>query len=336
MKSRVFHEADVPPGALKGEKVAVLGYGIQGCAQACNLRDSGVDVLVGNRDDEYRQRAVDDGFGVFGLAEAVRRCSISILLLPDEVQPELFPRQVATGLAAGKGVVFAHGFALRYGLVAPPPEVDVLLLAPRMPGQYLRQRYLVGWGVPAFVSVEQDASGRGWTRLLGLAQALGITRCAAIEVSAAMETELDHFSEHFTYPVIFRTLEVAFEALTAAGYPAEAALMELHGSGEIGQVLLTAAQEGLFDMLDSHASPACLAGIAHHWESSPASEAELRLRIGNVLQQIQDGSFARHLLEQSAAGYPERKKWRHSRSSALARSEENLRKMLHDLRAGMN
>lgn len=328
MTKRVFYEADVPAGALQGEKVAVLGYGIQGRAQALNLRDSGIDVLVGNRDDEYRSKAVQDGFEVVDVAEAVERSTISILLLPDEVQPELFPHRIEPGLAAGDGIVFAHGFALRYGLVEPPPAVDVLLLAPRMPGQYLRQRYLEGWGVPAFVSVEQDASGRAQARLLGLAQALGITRCAAIEVSAAMETELDHFSEHFTYPVIFRTLEVAFEALTAAGYPPEAALMELHGSGEIGQVLLSAAQEGLFEMLDSHASPACQAGIAHHWQDSPVAEPDLRRRIGQVLEQIQDGSFARHLMEQQSQGYPERRQWRRSRSAALARAEKSLQKIL--------
>lgn len=328
MKTRVFYEEDVPVGALQGEKVAVLGYGIQGRAQGLTLRDSGVDVLVGNQDDDYRGKAVEDGFEAVDVAEAVERSTISILLLPDEVQPELFPHQIKPGLTAGDGLVFAHGFALRYGLVEPPPEADVLLLAPRMPGQYLRQRYLDGWGVPAFVSVEQDASGRAQTRLLGLAQALGITRCAAIEVSAAMETELDHFSEHFTYPVIFRTLEVAFEALTAAGYPPEAALMELHGSGEIGQVLLSAAQEGLFEMLDSHASPACRAGIAHHWEESPASEPVLRRRIGQVLEQIQNGSFARHLMGQQSQGYPERKKWRRSRSAALARAEKRLQTVL--------
>ncbi|MEE8585360.1 MAG: NAD(P)-binding domain-containing protein [Acidobacteriota bacterium] len=329
MRRRVFYDADVPSAALEGERVAVLGYGIQGRAQAWNLRDSGVPVLVGNREDEYRQRAVEEGFEVLDVAEAVQRATTSILLLPDEVQPEVFPRQVAPGLAAGDGLVFAHGFALRYELVEPPPEVDVLLLAPRMPGQYLRQRYLDGWGVPAFISVERDATGRGLTRLLGLAQALGVTRCAAIEVSAAMETELDHFSEHFTYPVIFRTLEVAFEALTAAGYPPEIALMELHGSGEIGQVLLAAAQEGLFEMLDSHASPACLAGIAHHWEDSPPPEPELRQRTEQILERIRDGSFARHLMEQKTREYPERKKWRRNRSAALARAEKNLHKMLH-------
>ena len=283
---------------------------------------------MGNRPDSYRDRALQDGFEVLGLAEAVRQATLSIFLLPDEVQPEIFSGRIQGELSPGAGLVFAHGFVLRYGLIEPPTDVDVLLLAPRMPGQYLRQRYLDGWGVPAFVSVEQDASGSALRRLLGLAQSLGITRCGALQVSAAVETELDHFSEHFTYPVIFRTLEVAFESLIEAGYPPQAALMELHGSGEIGQVLLSASREGLFEMLDSHASPACQAGIARHWDRSPLPESDLKERIGQVLDQIRDGSFARYLMKQSAQGYPDRRSWRQGRSARLARTERKLHKTL--------
>jgi len=189
--ARIFYDADADPAALRDETVAVLGYGIQGRPQALTLRDSGVTVIVGNRADAYRDQADRDGFDVLPPDEAVRRGTIILLLLPDEVQAEIFERDVKAGLTAGKALVFAHGFAIRYRLIVPPSDVDCLLLAPRLPGHYLRERYLGGWGVPAFVSVEHDATGRAWSRLLALAHALGVTRCGAIEVLRAL-----HLSPH--------------------------------------------------------------------------------------------------------------------------------------------
>lgn len=325
---KAFYDENVDPKALEGETVAVLGYGIQGRAQALTLRDSGVEVMVGNREDAYRERAVEDGFRVLTVEEASRRSSIIIVLLPDEIQPEVFESAIRSGLSAGNALVFAHGFAVHYGLIEPPEDVDVLLLAPRMPGSFLRERYLKGWGVPAFVSVRHDASGRAWLRLLALAGALGVTRCAAIEASFAQETELDHFSEHFTYPLIFRALEVVFETLVEAGYPPELAVMELHGSEELGQVLVAAASEGLFPMLEAHASPACQVGIAHYWEHALGPTRELKRRAREVLKGIKDGSFARHLVREAKSSYPELRRWRGARSLNLAKAEKRLREKL--------
>ena len=178
--TRVFYDKDADAAALENETVAVLGYGIQGRAQALTLRDSGIDVVVGNRADEYRAQAERDGFSVSTIQEAVRLATILLVLVPDEVQPGIFKGEIAPGLMPGKALVFAHRIVVRYGLIEPPNDVDCLLLAPRLPGHYLRERFLAGWGVPAFVSVERDASGKAWPRLLGLARALGVTRCGAI------------------------------------------------------------------------------------------------------------------------------------------------------------
>lgn len=324
---RAYYDSDARPELLRQERVAVLGYGIQGRAQALTLRDSGADVVVGNRDDSYADTAREDGFPVLSPAEAATRGSMLLLLLPDEVQPAVFAEQIAPELSEGDALVVAHGFSLRYGLIHPAASIDVLMLAPRMPGPYLRQRYLDGWGVPAFVSVEQDATGKALPRLLALAAGLGVTRCAALEVSAAVETELDLFSEHFTYPLIFQALETAFDALTEAGYPPEAALMELHGSGELGEVLTAAAHEGLYGMIESHASPACRAGIARHWESAAPPE-RLKAETARVLRAIRDGSFCRDLIAQQKAGYPEERTWRRGRSSRLEAAERSLRQLL--------
>jgi ketol-acid reductoisomerase len=324
----VFHDEDVDPLSLEGERIAVLGYGIQGRAQALNLRDAGVPVVVGNRADRYRDQAVADGFDPVDIAEAAARATLVLVLLPDEAQPAIYRDSIRPRLNAGDGLVFAHGFAIRYALIEPPEGVDVMLLAPRMPGRYVRDRYVEGWGVPAFVGVERDATGRAWPRLLGLARAIGATRAGAIRVSFAEETELDHFSEHFVYPLVFRALELAFEALVDAGYPPEAALMELHGSGELGEVLGAAGRDGLYEMIQTHASPACQVGMARHWDTAIGAEADVRARIADVLAAIRSGAFARALVEEQAAGYPELRRWRRDRPARLEAAERSLQRML--------
>jgi ketol-acid reductoisomerase len=326
--TRVYYDRDADPSVLADETVAVLGYGIQGRAQALTLRDSGVPLVVGNRADEYRDRATHDGFEVLEIADAVRRATIVLILLPDEAQPAVFEGGIKAGLTPGKAIVFAHGLAVRYRLIVPPPDVDWLLLAPRLPGRYLRERFLAGWGVPAFVSVERDATGRAWPRLLALAHAMGITRCGAMEVTFADETELDHFSEHFTYPLIFSALEIAFEILVETGFDPEVALMELHGSGELGEVLGAASREGLYRMIETHASPACQVGISHHWESALGDRRDVRRRAEAVLESIRGGRFVQHLVREQSARYPELRAWRQARSTALEDAERRLHAIL--------
>jgi ketol-acid reductoisomerase len=325
---RVFYDEDVDPATLTSETIAVIGYGIQGRAQALNLRDAGARVVVGNRRDRYREQAERDGFVVLDIPEAIERGTIVLFLLPDEVQPQVFRSDIRPRLVPGHALMFAHGFAIRYGLVDPPVGVDVMLLAPRLPGQYVRGRFVDGWGVPAFVAVERDATGRAWRRLLAVARGIGATRAAAIESSFAEETELDHFSEHFLYPLVFAAVETAFEALVEAGYAREVALMELYGSGELGQVLLAAADQGLYQMIRSHASPACQAGIAHHWDSALGDRNAVRRRIADVIGAIRDGSFARHLIEEQQRDYPELHTWRHQRSTSLEAAERSLRRIV--------
>ena len=326
--TRIYYDEDVPPHALEGETVAVLGYGIQGRAQALTLRDSGVTVVVGNRVDKYSHLAKEDGFSVHDLAEATRRGTVVLFLIPDELQPAVYRQTVEPNLQHGAALVFAHGFAVHYRLIEPPDHADLLLLAPRMPGAYLRGRFLDGWGVPAFVAVGRDASGRARQRLLGLAWALGITRCAAIETTFAEETELDHFSQHVTYPLVFRALELAFEKLVEAGYTPEVALMELYGSGELGEVLEAASEEGLYDVIESHASPACKVGLSRYWDLALGPPEEVRRRMTEAIEAIHSGEFARYLLKQEASGYPELRDWQASHSERLREAEQSLREWL--------
>jgi len=298
---KVFHDSDADVRDLSGQTVAVIGYGIQGRAQAHNLRDSGVGVIVGNRDDEFRRRAVADGFEPCDIPEAAWRGDILLLLIPDEIQPGVYRRDLLPNLAPGKALVFAHGFAIRYELISPPDDVDVMLVSPRMPGSYVRDRFVAGSGVPAFVDVKTDASGRAWRRTLALAKALGFTRSGAMRITFSEETELDHFAEHYLYPLIIGAIEASYRLLVENGYTPEAAIMELYGSGEVGEVLRATAKVGLYNMLDRNASPACQYGIYTHKERLITDEN--RRQIQTIIDVIKDGGFARELIADQEDGH---------------------------------
>ncbi len=329
MTVRVLRDADASLSDIAGERVAVIGYGIQGRAQSLNLRDSGVNVVVGNRRDDYAARARADGFDVLPITEAATAGRIVVLLIPDEAQPDVFPAAIGPHLEEGDGLVLAHGFSIRYGFLDMPPNVDLMLLAPRMPGKYVRERYLAGSGVPAYVDVAHDASGRAWKRVLALAKAIGATRAGVLAVSFEHETELDLFSEHFTFPLVFRALELAFEELVAAGYHTEVAVMELHGSGELGQVLEEAGRIGLYRMLERRASPAGRYGVLRHRHTVLDPEATRQLA-QRTLARIRDGSFARELVEDHRAGHPELDRMtQESRELPLTYAEAAFRKLLH-------
>src|SRR5919108_3982866 len=325
--ARVYYDHDANVNDLAGETIAVLGYGIQGRAQALNLRDSGLAVIVGNREDAYREQACADGFEVLSLAEAAGRGDVILVLVPDEAQGGIHEEMIRPGLAPGKALVFAHGFAIRYGIIQPPQSIDLLLLAPRLPGKYLRERYLEGSGVPVYVDVGHDATGRGKRRVLALAKGLGATRVGAMEVSFAQETELDHFSEHFIYPLIVTAIQVAYDVLVEEGYEPEAALMELHGSGELGEVLLEAGKIGLHRMIEPLASPACQFGIYSY--APRLFPDEMRRALKDVIREIKDGSFARQLLAEQQEGYPTLRTWKDAaRGQALAAAEKRLRELI--------
>jgi ketol-acid reductoisomerase len=298
---KVFYDADADLGALAGQTVSVLGYGIQGRAQAQNLRDSGVSVIVGNRADACRERAAAEGFATYDIAAAAERGDILLLLVPDEVQADVYRRDLVPHLRHGKALVFAHGFAIRYGLIDPPAGIDVLLVSPRMPGRYVRDRFVDGSGVPAFVDVHADATGRAWQRTVALAKAAGFTRPGVLRISFAEETELDHFTEHYLYPLIIGAIEAAYRTLVANGYTPEAALMELYGSGEVGEVLRTAADVGLYNMLDRNASPACQYGIYTHKDRLITKDG--RDQMQGIVDRIKSGDFARELVADQQNGH---------------------------------
>src|SRR5262245_59288229 len=231
---RVFSQQDSPADALVGQGVSVVGYGNLGRAFALNLRDDGVDPLtIGNVADDYALAAKNDGVHVQRIAEAARAADVVLMLLPDEVIPEVFQGDVAPNLKEGSAVVFASGYCLAYGLVTPPPTIDVLLLAPRMGGEAIRQRYCDGDGFHAFVSVERESSGAAWQRLLGLARAVGALRVGAFELSAKNEAFLDLFIEQTLGAIVGFSVVSAFSIGVEQGLPPEALALEMYLSGEM-------------------------------------------------------------------------------------------------------
>jgi len=297
----VYHDEDGDLTALQGQRIAVVGYGNQGRSQALNLRDSGIEVMVGSIADASRQRAVDDGFPVADIPAAVRAADVVMLLIPDEVMPEAYERDVGPHLTPGAALVFASGYNIAFGHIQPPPSVDVLLLAPRMFGPGVRDSYVRGAGFPSFVGVHQDASGRAKARLLALAKGVGSTRAGCLEVSMADEAALDLFSEQGFGPAFGAVLMSAIETMIEAGFPPEAVLMELYMSGELAYALQRFVDTGAIEQMDFHSHTSQYGSMTRGWRFA---DLDLKSRMREALDEIRSGRFAAEWQAEQRAGAP--------------------------------
>jgi ketol-acid reductoisomerase len=297
----VYYDEDASLEPLRGRTVAVIGYGNQGRAQALNLRDSDVDVLVGNRGDEYAEQARADGFAPSPIAEAARRADVLLLLLPDELQPEIYASSIGPHLRPGSALGFAHGYNVAFGLIAPPAEVDVLLVAPRMIGAGVRERYLSGEGFPSFVGVHQDATGHAKQRMLAIARAIGSTRAGCLETSFQDEATLDLFTEQAFGPAFGAAMRAALETLVEAGYPPEAVVLELYLSGELSTSLAKAAELGMIAQWELHSHTSQYGTMTR---SARFADLDLKGRMREILGEIRSGAFAREWQAEQAAGLP--------------------------------
>ena len=323
---KVYRAADAPSGGLVGETVAVLGYGNLGRSAALNLRDSGAKVRVGNRDDEYAAAARADGFEVVPLVEAATDTMVYVLL-PDEVIPAVFDTEIAPALRPGAAIAFGSGYCLAFGLIRPPAEVDVLLLAPRIAGRQARTRYEAGEGFWAFVGVEADRSGQAGRRLLGLADAFGALRAGAIEMTAAHEAALDLFVEQTVGALLGAAMLVAFDVGGEAGIPIEALAMEMYMSGEMEGVFRAFREAGFLRASEEHGPTALFGGITRTLEMDrEAIAASFRA----ILEDITSGGFARRFQEEAASGYPMLSVAREMTrgSSPITDAEERLRRLM--------
>ena len=210
MSVTVYYDSDADLSIVQGKRLAFIGYGNQGAAQAQNLRDSGVaEIVIGNREDTYREAALAAGFRVMGIPEASAWGEVVFLLIPDEEQPAVFREQIGPHLRPGSTLVVASGYNVAFNLLALPDSIDVVMVAPRMIGAGVRERFVRGEAYPCFVSVERDTSGQGLGLALSIARGIGATRGGAVASSAKEEAALDLFSEQAGWPVNLATMLAA-------------------------------------------------------------------------------------------------------------------------------
>jgi ketol-acid reductoisomerase len=296
---------------------------------ALNLRDSGASLIVGNLDDAYAERARADGFVVRDIAQACKAADIALVLLPDEVIPEAFAEKIAPCLRPGAAIGFASGYCLAYGLAAVPQGIDALLLAPRMGGEAIRQRFVNGEGFHAFLSVEHDRSGQAWKRLLGLADAVGALRTGSFELDARREANLDLFIEQTLGAAIGAAVLSAFSVGVDNGLPAEALALEMYMSGEMETVWNGFRTEGFHRSAATHGPTAMFGGMLRTMELFQTGLLE---QFQKTCEEIQSGQFAGRFQEERAAGYPMLNKVRamYRHLDPLGEAEEQVRERLRE------
>jgi ketol-acid reductoisomerase len=328
LPSRCFTARDAIPAALQGERIAVLGYGHLGRPFALNLRDSGTTALViGNIPDEYAQQATSESFPVLPIREAVAGSDVVLVLLPDEVIPEIFPIEIAPHLAPGAAIVFGSGYNLAYGLISVPPQVDVLMLAPRMAGDNARQRFLDGRGFYAYVSVEHDASGKAWRRLLGLAEQVGVLRAGALELDAQREADLDLLVEQTLGAALGVAIMNVFALGVEAGIPPEVMVMEMYADEEMETVWRSFREQGFVRASNAHGPTALYGGFVRTMQ---LMNSDLAARFRETFENIRSGAFAQQFQAERQAGYPmlSQVQSMSTDENPIAQAEQRLRQLL--------
>ncbi|MBT8097979.1 MAG: ketol-acid reductoisomerase [Woeseia sp.] len=297
----MFSETDVDTECLSGKRVTVLGYGSQGRAHALNLKDSGFDVVVGlRRDGASWKRATADGLLVMEPSEAVKGAAITVFLTPDLVQGDLY-KDIEPSLDKGAAILFAHGFNIHYKEIEPRADLDVVLIAPKGPGDLVRRQYEEGHGVPCLVAVHQDATGNALQLALAYSHGIGGARAGVIKTTFAEETETDLFGEQAVLCGGATELVVAgFETLVNAGYQPEVAYYEcMHELKLIVDLLHEGGMKKMHEFISETAAWGDL-------QSGPrVIDEHVRERMKDVLNDIQDGTFARNWIKETAGGQKE-------------------------------
>jgi len=300
---KLIKDSEVTLEPLAGKTVAVLGYGNQGRAQGLNLRDSGVSVIIGNRDDEYRGHAESDGFEVLEIAEAARSGDVLLVLTTDESQPLIWDEQIAPGIQAGNTLVWASGYNVGYGLITPPTDVDVVMIAPRMVGQTVRTLYERDKGAIAQFAVHQDAGGQARETTLALCKGMGLTRGGVFESSFREEAELDLFAEQVVWAGLTAWLLECFEIGVESGFAPELMVMELYASGEASEILAHMAKNGFFRQMQMHSTTSQYGTLSR---GPSLISADMKKKARELLRDdIKGGAFVQEWSKEQAQGSQE-------------------------------
>lgn len=298
---KVYYEQDADLAVIKNKKVAVIGYGSQGHAHALNLSESGVQVVVGlHAESEHHEVAKKDGIKVLPTFEACAWADLIMILVPDQVQAQMYEKEVRPNLKAGKVLAFAHGFNIHYHQIQPPADVDVIMIAPKSPGHLVRRMYREGRGVPNLIAIQQDASGKAREIALAYSKALGGTRAGVLETTFKEETETDLFGEQAVLcGGVTELIRAGFQTLVDAGYAPEIAYFEcLH---EMKLIVDLIYEGGLSRMYYSVSDTAEFGGLTR---GPMVIGEESRKAMKKMLQDIQDGSFATEWILENRAGAP--------------------------------
>jgi len=299
--AKIYYENHADLNRLKGKKVAVIGYGSQGHAHALNLKESGVDVVVGlHAGSKSKAKAEADGLTVKSVADAAKEADVIMILTPDVGQKDLYEKEIAPYLTQGKTLMFSHGFNIRYGRIVPPKDVDVSMIAPKAPGHRVREVYKDGGGVPMLIAVEQDASGNAFANALAYAKAIGGTRAGVLETTFKEETETDLFGEQAVLcGGVSALVKAGFETLVKAGYQPEAAYFEcMH---ELKLIVDLMYRGGLNYMRYS------VSDTAEHGDYTGGPRIVTEETYGamhQMLTEIQDGTYADKWIKENEAGRP--------------------------------
>ena len=297
----IYYDKDCNLEIIKNKVIGIVGYGSQGRAQGLNLRDSGLKVIIAEvKDGAAWKKAVADGFTPMAAGELAKKADIIVMLAPDTYQAKIYREDIVGGLSAGKVLQFAHGFNIHYGQIVPPKDVDVIMIAPKAPGQMVREVYEQGNGVPALVAVEQNSSGKALEIALAYAKGIGSSRAGILETTFAEETETDLFGEQAVLCGGATSLiKAGFETLVEAGYQPEVAYFEcLH---ELKLIVDLIYKGGIAYMRNSISETA---KYGDYTRGPRIVTDAVYDEMGEILAEIQDGRFAREWILENQAGRP--------------------------------
>ena len=305
--TELFYDKDADLAIIQGKKVAIIGYGSQGHAHAQNLRDSGVEVVIGLKPgSKSAPKAEEQGFTVKSVADAAEWADLIMILAPDQYQRGIYSESVKDKLTAGKTLAFAHGFNIRFGYIQAPSDVDVILVAPKAPGHTVRREFVAGRGIPDIIAVENDASGTAWDTALSYAKAIGGTRAGVIKTTFTEETETDLFGEQSVLcGGTSQLVQYGFETLVEAGYQPEIAYFEvLH---EL-KLIVDLMWEG--GIAKQRWSVSDTAEFGDYVSGPRVIDPHVKENMKAVLADIQSGAFAKRFIDDQDAGAPEFKQLR--------------------------
>ncbi|MCE5324223.1 ketol-acid reductoisomerase [bacterium] len=301
MPAKMYYDSDANLDVLKGKKIAIIGYGSQGHAQAQNLRDSGLDVIISELPGTPNyDLAVEHGFKPVSASEAAKAGDLVQILLPDEIQSAVYQSDIKQYMTAGKTLVFSHGFNIHFGQIVPPKDVDVIMVAPKGPGHLVRRVYTEGAGVPALIAIQQDASGKAKDTALAYAKGIGATKVGVLETTFEEETETDLFGEQAVLCGGCAALvQAGFETLIEAGYQPEIAYFECFH--ELKLIVDLMYEGGLANMRYSVSNTA---EYGDYTRGPRVIDECAKESMREILAEIQSGEFAREFILENKAGHP--------------------------------